>query len=167
MPNKKINEFDTFTGATRGLTFVVVEDGVTKKGTYDEILSRATGGIRYTEYKAILNQTGTNDPEVVAILENTIGDIVWTRTNMGSYIGILEGAFTIGKTICPQFPAFAFEDAATFLPISVNGNPQTGWLSMYSQADNEIQIETYSMSNRAEWSTILGSTLLVHVIVYN
>lgn len=46
----------------------------------------------YKKYIANLSQTGTNDP-VVTILENTIGDIVWTRTGVGLYQGFLLGAF--------------------------------------------------------------------------
>lgn len=46
----------------------------------------------YQKYIANLTQTGTNDP-VVTILENTIGDIVWTRTGVGLYQGFLLGAF--------------------------------------------------------------------------
>lgn len=46
----------------------------------------------YKKYIANLTQTATNDP-VVTILENTIGDIVWTRTGVGLYQGFLLGAF--------------------------------------------------------------------------
>lgn len=52
----------------------------------------------YKVYTAFLNQTGTNDP-LVTILENTIGDIEWTRNDLGEYSGILLGAFVNGKTI--------------------------------------------------------------------
>lgn len=38
----------------------------------------------YTIYKALLTQTSTNAP-VATILENTLGDVVWRRDNVGAY----------------------------------------------------------------------------------
>jgi hypothetical protein len=51
----------------------------------------------YKKYVATISQTGTLAP-TVTILENTIGDIVWTRSSTGLYFGTLLSAFTIGKT---------------------------------------------------------------------
>lgn len=51
----------------------------------------------YKAYVALLTQSGTNAP-VATVLENTIGNIVWTRTSPGIYIGTLTGAFPIEKT---------------------------------------------------------------------
>lgn len=51
----------------------------------------------YTKYVCNVNQTGTAAP-TVTILENTIGNIVWTRNAVGDYRGTLSGAFpTISK----------------------------------------------------------------------
>ena len=49
-------------------------------------------------YKASLTQSGTSAPTAV-VLENTLGDIVWTRNDTGYYFGTLLGAFTSGKTL--------------------------------------------------------------------
>lgn len=49
-------------------------------------------------YKALLTQSGTSAPTAV-VLENTLGDIVWTRNDTGYYFGTLLGAFTSGKTL--------------------------------------------------------------------
>ena len=46
----------------------------------------------YQKYIATISQAGILDP-VVTILENTIGDIVWTRSGVGDYLGTLVGAF--------------------------------------------------------------------------
>ncbi len=46
----------------------------------------------YQKYIATISQTGILDP-VVTILENTIGDIVWTRNAAGRYEGTLSNAF--------------------------------------------------------------------------
>lgn len=49
-------------------------------------------------YKAIINQSGTDAPTVVNVLENTIGNIVWSRDDVGQYLGTLAGVFTQNKT---------------------------------------------------------------------
>ncbi len=49
-------------------------------------------------YIALLTQTGTNAP-VATVLKNTLGgEVVWSRTGMGTYEGTLTGAFVINKT---------------------------------------------------------------------
>jgi hypothetical protein len=48
-------------------------------------------------YTALLTQTGTNAP-VATVLENTIGNIVWSYDSAGTYFGTLSGAFTANKT---------------------------------------------------------------------
>jgi hypothetical protein len=51
----------------------------------------------YTKYVCNFNATGTGAP-VVQVLENTIGNIVWTRDSVGDYRGTLSGAFpTVSK----------------------------------------------------------------------
>ena len=50
-------------------------------------------------YEAIVNQSGTSAP-VMTILNNTIGDIIWTYFATGAYIGTLAGAFGTANTTC-------------------------------------------------------------------
>ncbi len=57
----------------------------------------ASEKIPYRVYTALLTQTGTDAP-VATVLENTIGNIVWTRISAGNYQATLNGAFTLGKT---------------------------------------------------------------------
>ena len=53
----------------------------------------------YKVYTALLSQTGTSNPIVVAVLENTLGGIpVWTRTAIGNYRCELAGVFIDLKT---------------------------------------------------------------------
>lgn len=52
----------------------------------------------YKKYIALISQTGINDPTVY-VLENTIGNIVWTYDTAGSYIGTLIGQFIANKTM--------------------------------------------------------------------
>lgn len=58
--------------------------------------------VNYKIYRAILTQIGTNAP-TATILENTIGNIVWSRTNTGIYEATLNGAFLADKTYYPTF----------------------------------------------------------------
>ena len=51
----------------------------------------------YRVYTALITQSGGVDP-TVEILENTIGNIVWTYSSVGFYKGILIGRFTDNKT---------------------------------------------------------------------
>lgn len=55
------------------------------------------GQPKYKVYSALLSQSGTNAP-VATILENTIGNIVWTRAGIGQYTGTLNGIFSINTT---------------------------------------------------------------------
>lgn len=48
---------------------------------------------KYKVYLAKISQIGTAAPTVV-VLENTIGDIVWARTDVGEYTATLSGAFS-------------------------------------------------------------------------
>ena len=51
----------------------------------------------YKVYSALLSQSGTSNP-TATVLENTIGNIVWARADIGRYSGTLTGAFTADKT---------------------------------------------------------------------
>lgn len=52
-------------------------------------------------YEALITQSGTAAPSVTAFNNsNPIGTIVWTRSTTGIYAGTLNGAFTMGKTVC-------------------------------------------------------------------
>jgi hypothetical protein len=55
------------------------------------------GGLPYKVYTALLTQSGTDAP-VATVLENTIGNIIWTRVNAGQYECQLIDAFVEDKT---------------------------------------------------------------------
>jgi len=87
---------NTVTAGTKG---VLIGDGQTlsEDGMVVNNLT-VTGSINgdivvpYKKYIATISQTGTADP-TVTVLENTIGDIVWTRMSAGVYQGALTSAF--------------------------------------------------------------------------
>jgi hypothetical protein len=51
----------------------------------------------YKVYTALISQAGEGDPEVI-VLENTIGEIEWSRRGPGNYSAELIDAFTANKT---------------------------------------------------------------------
>lgn len=55
------------------------------------------GGAPYLVYTALLLQEGTDAP-VATVLQNTIGNIVWSYGGVGFYYATLAGAFTANKT---------------------------------------------------------------------
>lgn len=62
-------------------------------------INNTTSETGYKSYVALLEQSGTSDP-VVTVLENSIGDIVWTRLAAGEFNGTLANTFTADKTWC-------------------------------------------------------------------
>lgn len=79
---------------------------------------------RYKVYKAIMNQAGGAAP-TVSIIENSIGNIVWTRTGVGSYTGTLTGAFPSGKVPNLTIPVAPLDGDAAFLYIGRGGTSNT------------------------------------------
>jgi len=166
----KISEYPIISNPTEDDILIgtdVNSSDVTKNFSIGSIVNLVeNGGRPYNSYTALLTQSGTSAP-VATVLENTIGNIVWTRYGVGNYKGTLTGAFVENKTVCPQFPALTFETNGTFTPISANGEPQLGWINAYCQNENEIFIDTYNMVEYSEWSTILGSSFFIEIRVYN
>lgn len=78
----------------------------------------------YLSYIATLTQSGVADP-IAMELENSLGDIVWTRTDAGaSATGTLAGAFP--------------EDLTFALPVSLSGNNNSA--SLVRIDDNTVKI---------------------------
>ena len=70
--------------------------------TMDDLISLSSGTGRdsrpYKVYTALLSQSGTNAP-VATVLENTLGDIVWSRDREGEFYADITGnLFTSNKT---------------------------------------------------------------------
>jgi len=84
-------------------------------------------------YRALLFQDGTASSPVVTVLENTIGNIVWTRNAEGIYIATLNSVFTYLKT----FITFNTGN-------SVNGFGGAEWIDA-----NSIRLSTYLLTSSA------------------
>jgi hypothetical protein len=104
--------------------------------------------VNYRKYIANISQAGTSDP-TVTILENTIGDIVWTRLSNGAYIGTLMGAFpdaTKVYALINQLPLGLFLS-------------QIGWLSV-----NEIVI--YTLDTTGAYVDFILDNTTIEIRVY-
>lgn len=66
--------------------------------TFSESSAVYTDGRPYKVYTALLTQSGTDAP-VATVLENTIGDIVWSYIEEGQYAITLINAFPENKTM--------------------------------------------------------------------
>lgn len=68
--------------------------------SFESLLEEKQDATGVKVYRALLSQSGTNDPTAV-VLEDSIGSgagtIVWTRTGSGTYLGTLTGAFPSGR----------------------------------------------------------------------
>ena len=103
----------------------------------------------YKVYTALLTQTGTNAP-AATVLENTIGDIVWSRDDAGNYYGTLVGAFTPDKTTFTASSYDAgrvvggFSDTEDTVYLFQEKAPYTGTNYADSFTNISIEIRVYS-----------------------
>jgi hypothetical protein len=58
-----------------------------------DLIIDANNLVPYKVYTALLTQSGKGNPPTAIVLENTIGDIVWSYDKAGLYIATLNGAF--------------------------------------------------------------------------
>lgn len=109
-------------------------------------------------YKVLMSQVGTENPTIVA-LKNSLGNIVWTRTGVGQYLGTLDGAFTAPKK--PYIEGFSNgENGTSFIyrPI-VSAGVITGYYTVFIESNDAIRIKLMDPSGAArEFSTLLSST---------
>jgi hypothetical protein len=53
----------------------------------------------YTSYVSVISQSGTDDPTTI-VLENSLNlTIVWARQTEGAYIGVMDKALDLSKTV--------------------------------------------------------------------
>jgi hypothetical protein len=86
-----------------------INNAVTEYYTAEEIARP------YKVYKALLSQESDDAPTAV-VLENTLGDIVWSREDVGFYVGTLNNSFTENKTF---FYATLGEQAGDSISIAI------------------------------------------------
>jgi len=124
---------NTVTAGTKGVLIgngqVLENDGmVVSNLTVTETINGAVV-VNSVRYLANLLQSSTSDP-TATVLENSLGDIVWTRLSTGLYAGTLAGAFP----------------TADMTYIMLNGTTDPGLCSAYWYNTNQIRIETRDTS---------------------
>lgn len=89
----------------------------------------------YQVYTAIISQSGTSDP-VVTVLDNNIGNIVWTRGSEGTYNGTLANAFPLGKTwFAAPHNGLEFEEWRGHISLVRDSPSNTGMLLLRTEKD--------------------------------
>ena len=90
------------------------------------------GTLPYKVYSALLTQSGIGNPTPIE-LENTLGNVIWTRDGFGSYIATLTGSFPQNKTWfisggTVNIPFGGNTNATAFLYWNdINSIVSTGW----------------------------------------
>jgi hypothetical protein len=92
----------------------------------------------YKVYTAIISQSSTNAPTVYSELENTIGDLVWSRNAQGRYYLTLADAFPNDKKVVVFFGAADYSEVGSPTSVLKICKP-----TYYYDTANRIAIESY------------------------
>ena len=105
-------------------------------------------------YRALLTQTGTDDP-VATVLENTLGGaVVWTYSDVGVYIGTLTGAFTANKV-------------AASIPAATTGNDfVTGIAVVRRASDDTVLVKTAGVTDLTAGLDGVLNASPIQILVY-
>jgi hypothetical protein len=128
--NDKLLASDGDTGATKNIS--------------PEDVAELNGGVAI--YRAVLTQTSTNAPIAVVLGPNTIGNIVWTRTTTGIYVGTLANAFQ-------GYPVLITGEADITRSVKVNNT-----------SSNTFSIATYISGSLSDGAL---SNQFIEIRVYN
>ena len=110
----------------------------------------------YKVYTALLTQSGIDAP-VATVLENTLGDIVWSYNSIGIYHATSIGSFTENKTILPNTYTASTDGAiaSTF--------------DFFNLDENIVSIRTKDITgiNQDDLINFNGKDFLFEIRVYN
>ena len=120
-------------GGTRSVVvgdgYIVSENDLVGDNLRASTFNGVPVGITPLVYTANLTQVGIGDP-IAQVINDTIGGITWTRSNVGEYVGYLDG-YNIGDIIVP------------FFTVMINNVSYDGIVSTtYLGASNEVYITT-------------------------
>lgn len=151
MANRELFQLDTETTAdSTWVTDIQKADGSieAQKSSLATLKSLILG---YKSYEAAITQNGTGAP-TVSIFNNTIGNIIWSRTSTGNYIGTLVGAFPSTKT-------------PTIMNVFLYVSPNSYQYSIQRNAsDDSIVLNSFTGSTLTD--SVLSSTF-IEIRVYN
>lgn len=117
---------------------------VKKNGAWEEV------GRSYKVYTALLSQSGTDAPSAV-IMENTIGNIVWSRIDTGDYAGILADAFPENKTVILPTTVYQIASPSSIDDIAFR----------YLRDDtNKITLQSYDNSTGTRSDSVISNSII-------
>jgi hypothetical protein len=108
-----------------------------------EWVNNTTSDSGYKSYVALISQTGTAAP-TATVLENSLGDIVWTRNSLGIYYGTLTGAFPSAKTFARVNSSVNFGTTVSCYRLNDNIILLTSVASDSQLSLNPIEIRVYN-----------------------
>jgi hypothetical protein len=128
---------NTVTAGTKGVIIgdgkVLSEDGMTLDNLTVTGTINGAAIVNSSKYIATISQVSTLDP-ILNVLENGIGDIVWTRVAAGRYHGTLMGAF-------PN------QDR---LYLYLSNSQQNNYVAIFRVSADIIEIITYDLTNTGQ-----------------
>ena len=124
---------NTIVGGTRSVVVgdgnIIYENTIVGDNLRASTFNGVPVGITPLVYTATLSQVGIGDP-IAQVINDTIGGITWTRSNVGEYVGYLDG-YNIGDIVVP------------FFTVMINNVFYDGIVSTtYLGASNEVYITT-------------------------
>ena len=122
---------------------------------FSTVNERVDGVARpYKIYRALLQFTmGTFDPNFI-VLENEIGEIVWTRLSTGQYQGVLAGAFPRLLTFINSKIQQTVED----FPILCNAQVGT---------NSTVNLSVFQANATSSMTELSGNVGILEILVYN
>lgn len=110
----------------------------------------------YKVYTALLTQSGTDAP-VATVLENTLGDIVWSREGEGKYIATSTNLYTESKTLILHGVTDSFNSEQGVIPFVIQKDFSNSSI---------IKVNTFSITSDIEQDGFLYETP-IEIRVYN
>ena len=141
---------NTIVGGTRSVVvgdgYIVSENELVGDNLRASTFNGVPVGITPLVYTANLTQAGIADP-MAQVINDTIGGITWTRSNVGEYVGYLDG-YNPGDIIVP------------FFTVMINNVFYDGIVSTtYLGASNEIYITTSQIGTGYIDGYLLNTTI--------
>jgi len=141
---------NTIVGGTRSVVvgdgYIVSENEMVGDNLRASTFNGVPVGITPLVYTANLTQVGIGDP-IAQVINDTIGGITWTRSNVGEYLGYLDG-YNIGDIVVP------------FFTVMINNVFYDGIVSTtYLGASNEVYITTSQIGTGYIDGYLLNTTI--------
>jgi hypothetical protein len=141
---------NTIVNGTRSVVvgdgYIVSEDEIVADNLRASTFNGIPVGITPLVYTATISQFGVADP-FAEVLNDTLGGITWTRSNVGEYVGYLDG-YNIGDLIVPK------------VTVLINNVFYDGIVSAtYLGASNEVYITTSQIGTGYIDNYLLNTTI--------